>query len=186
MCKDEIVRMPWSDAFSSLPTIVRGTIAVFVAVPAIAIVSYVGLVVVPTVPAIVEAIKQGRSATLLPLGIGEYEPPIVKKCKIVVENTNDSLHSLQAAFDKNVDLLKQQQIILQDATNKRSEFMQLNSEKIGAMGYTSKSILQRLYDDVQSQQSARDEIVNKLENRIEVAIDYLNRIRDYCLNQNQS
>ena len=177
--------MAWSDAFSSLPPGIRGAIAVFIVVPAIGIVSYVSLVVVPTIPAIVEAIKQGRPATLVPLGIGEYEPPSVKKCKLVVENTNDSLHSLQAAFDRSVDLLKSQQIILQDSMNKRSEFMQLPAEKINAMRYASDSVLRNLYDDVQSQENVKDEIISKLQGRIEVAIDYLNRLRDYCLYSSQ-
>lgn len=178
--------MSWSDAFSSLSPSMRGTIAVCIIVPAITAVSYVGLVVAPTVPAIIEAIKQGRSATLIPLGIGEYEPPSVKECKIVVENTNDSLRSLQAAFDKSVDLLKSQQGILQDIANKRSEFMQLPSEKVVAMNYTSESILRSMYEDLQFQKNARDETVTKIEGRIEIAIDYLNRIRDYCLHQGRS
>ena len=173
--------MPWSDAFSSLPSSIKGAIAVFTIVPAIAIISYVGLVVAPTVPAIVEAIKQGRPATLVPLGIGEYEPPSVKECKLVIANTNDSLHSLQAAFDRSVDLLKSQQIILQNSVNRTSDFMQFPLEKTSAMSHTSDNVLRRLYDDVQLQSNARDEIAVKLEGRVEVAIDYLNRIRNYCL-----
>jgi len=139
-------------------------------------------VVVPTVPAIVEAIKQGRSATLVPLGVGEYEPTSVKRCKLVIESTNDTLHSLQANFDKSTDLLRSQQAILQDTINKRSEFLQLSSEKIQAMNYRSDYTLSQLNNNVVFQQNAKSEIVASLQKRVETAIDYLNRIRDYCLN----
>jgi hypothetical protein len=74
--------MSWSDAFSGLPPrlqLIFAVLVVFTIILAIAIVSYLIVVVAPTVPAIVEAIKQGRSATLVPLGIGEYEPPSVKE-----------------------------------------------------------------------------------------------------------
>jgi hypothetical protein len=173
--------MPWSDAFSSLPPSARVIIAVAVIVPAVAAVAYVALVVAPTVPAIVEAIKQGRSATLVPLGIGEYEPPSVKECKFVIENTNDSLHSLQANFDKTIDLLKSEQSILQDAMNKRAEFLQLSSEKTSAMHFDAGSIEERLNNDVQTHLDIRDDTVDNLKGRLEQAINYLNRIRDYCL-----
>ena len=158
--------MSWSDAFSSLPP----SLKVIIAVLSTAVLSYVALVVVPTVPAIVEAIKQGRSATLVPLGIGEYEPPSVKKCKLVIENTNDSLRSLQDDFGKSVDLLKSQQIIVQDAINRRSQFMQLPESTTTAMNYTPGTVLQRLDNDVQSQENYRNAIADQVQGKVNMAI----------------
>jgi hypothetical protein len=177
--------MSWSDAYSGLPPKLQVTLAVLAAVTivlAIAIVSYLALVVAPTVPAIVEAIKQGRSATLGPLGIGEYDPPSVKECKLVIEDSNNSLNSLRGDFEKSVDLLKSQQSILQDAINRRSEFMQLPEDKIKAMNYSSDPIWSQLNSNVKDAGDTANYIVNKLQGRVETAIDYLTRIKDYCHN----
>lgn len=172
--------MSWSDAFSNLPPIIRGGAAVFIVVLTVSVVSYTSLVVAPTVPTIVEAVKQGRSFTLVPLAIGEYEPPSVKKCKLIVENTNDSMHSLQNMFDKSVNLLISQQSILQNAMNKRSNYIQL--QKTNGM---SSSILEQLNEDVQFQDNTVNSTVNQLRNRVKSVIDYLNRIKDYCITLDQ-
>lgn len=94
------------------------------------------------------------------------------------------MRALQSDQEKSIDLLRSQQTILQDSANKRSEYLQLPSEKVKAMFYDPDGILQTLNNDVKSQQNARDEIANTLKGRIETAIDYLNRIRDYCLHSN--
>jgi sialic acid synthase SpsE len=155
--------MPWSDAFSSLPAAIRGAVAVFTVVLTVIVVSYIALVVAPTVPAITEAVKQGRSFTLISLGIGEYEAPEVKNCKIIVENTNNSLQLLEKSLESSIDMLKYQQTITQDIMSKRSTFMQLPLGKTNSMSYLSGSNLEQLNLDVDYQMRAKDEIVTKVQ-----------------------
>lgn len=143
--------------------------------------SYIALVVAPTVPAITEAVKQGHSFTLVPLGIGEYEAPEIKECKIVVDNTNISLQALEKNLEKSMDMLKSQQNTVQDAMNKRSNFTQIPLDQTKSMSYTSGFNFEQLNQDVDYQMRAKDKIAAKAQDRIEVAIKYLNDIREYCL-----
>jgi hypothetical protein len=113
--------------------------------------------------------------------LGQRDEPL-KECKLVIENTNDSLHSLQDEFGKSVDLLKSQQIILQESINKRTEFMQFPEDKTKTMNYDLGSLSQHLNNDVQFVLDLRNDIVVKLQGRVETAIDYFNHIRDHCLN----
>jgi hypothetical protein len=113
--------------------------------------------------------------------LGQRDEPL-KECKLVIENTNDSLHSLQDEFGKSVDLLKSQQIILQESVNKRTEFMQFPEDKTKTMNYDLGYLSQQLNNDVQFVLDLRNDIAVKLQGRVETSIDYLNRIRDHCLN----
>jgi hypothetical protein len=118
--------------------------------------------------------------------IGEYEPPSVKECKLVLEDTNNSLHSLHDDVNQSVELLKSQQIILQEAINKCAEFMQLSEDKAKSMNYDVSTVMTLLNNGVTYATDVKNYTTEHLQGRIEAALEYLNRIRDYCLHADRS
>ena len=127
--------------------------------------------IVIAVPVFLKAVAQGRSITLIPPQIGEYKDPSVQKCAEVVGNTNAATQAFAAEIARLSDLLAKQQVELTTAFQHLEE--------------TSGSNFQNWQIAQFNLQSAMADTKTDLINAVAQQRDYVIRLGQYCIDQQQ-
>lgn len=148
----------------------------------------VTLLLIPSIlvaaPAVMTAIRQGRPVTIGPVSIGQFEHPAVRNCKLVLDDTNEALRSLQQQLSTLSELMKSQSSEAQKLISDLNKFLQTTQEVQKSQYYRFEYIEGRMDSSVNGFLADINFTKNELARVVNGSINTLNKIRDYCLNFN--
>lgn len=128
--------------------------------------------VVIAIPVFLRAVDQGRSITLIPPQIGEYNDPSVKKCAEVVGNTNAATQAFAAEIGRLSDLLAKQQA---EHTTTLEHIEKSDTGYVNQTWVRAENLLEAEMSDTKTQ----------LINAVAQQRDYVVRLGQFCIDQQQ-